>query len=259
MASTTYGPAPTGSAIAGLDLTITRPPRGQGSVTLGWILMLHGLNGTALDFTQGKSWGSLIAYLGDIGYGLIGATEPRWPGQPSRDMINNLWTYYQTLPDARPWWHVMAISDGGGQFLDWVAQPGNAAKCRRAWLNNPLTDPRWIYSLAGYVPGYDTGGVTPLASWHDDMDAAFAGNWAANSAGFRINDNIAAYRNLGVRMMFDQAADDTALPPQHAAWFVGQVNDPLLTVRAPARTGGHINANTLNKVELESFLRGWAA
>lgn len=242
-------------ALTGLNVTITRPANGV--VTLGWIAIFHGLNGSAAQAVQGFTWGKSITELARCGFGLIATDMPNWPSSASRTRIDNLWTYYQTLADAGAWWHVLAHSDGGAQFLDWVVQTGNAAKCHRAWLVNPVTDPRWAYALAGYTPAYSTGGVTPDSGWPADMDSQFAGNWAANSTGYRINDNAAAYRSLGVRTLLDQASDDATLPPAAAGWFVGQVNDAGITSRSPQRTGGHNNTNTLDIAELEAFFRAW--
>lgn len=258
MATTTYF---TGTgALAGVDFVITRPRKIP--VVLGWILILHGINGSCTGARQGGIWGNNIQYLADKGFGLLAPSMPNWPSSASRTLLDNIWTYYQTLPDKYAKINVLATSDGAGQFLD--ALPLTPTRYDRAWLDNPLTDPKWAYSYGAATGHYYDGSTIPYTdtssqpSWFpSDMNTNFAGNWPANSTGYRINNNYAAYRGLGVRTMIDQASDDAVLPPAASPWFAAQVADSNMTVRSPSRTGGHVNTNLLSNAELEAWFRKW--
>lgn len=85
---------------------------------------------------------------------------------------------------------------------------------------------------------YGTAGHTPVASpnYSAEIDASY-GSYAA-TAGFRIWDEPATFRNKGVPWMVIHPTDDELVPYSIGADFVANVNDPLVTLH-PALTGGH--------------------
>lgn len=75
---------------------------------------------------------------------------------------------------------------------------------------------------------------------------AITSSYAAQSNGYRVRDEPAAWRGIGVKIKVCQASDDTVVAPamntDATLGFVSLVNDPNVTLRSPAPTGGHTNS-----------------
>lgn len=79
--------------------------------------------------------------------------------------------------------------------------------------------------------------TTATATWSAGAGVTFP--WSQNSAGYRIVDEYASWRGIGVPMSIIHASDDTAVPTGQTDAFVAGVADPLVTRWSPSPTGGH--------------------
>lgn len=105
------------------------------------------------------------------------------------------------------------------------------ANIAAAWTWAPAIDLDYVFSTAGHVP------VANNASWTSEATTAF-GSYAA-SAGYRVWDEPASFRGLGVPWKICHATDDATIVPSISTSFVAAVNDPAVTMRTPDVTGGH--------------------
>lgn len=107
-----------------------------------------------------------------------------------------------------------------------------SASIAGVWLWAPVIDLDYAYSSAS----------SPIKAnsvlWTAEIDAAF-GSFAA-TAGYRVHDEPRSFRKLGVPVRLAYASDDTVALPSISTDFAAKVNDPKITLRAPALTGGHI-------------------
>jgi alpha-beta hydrolase superfamily lysophospholipase len=107
----------------------------------------------------------------------------------------------------------------------------DAANIAAMWTWAPAVDLDYVRNTAGHVPA--SGNNT----WQAEVDAAF-GSYAA-SAGYRVWDEPASFRNLGVPVKVCHATDDNVIPNSISTSFVAAVNDPNITMRTPDVTGSH--------------------
>lgn len=107
----------------------------------------------------------------------------------------------------------------------------DAPNIAAAWTWAPAIDLDYVFSTAGHTPAAGN------ATWTTEATTAF-GTYAA-SAGYRVADEPAAYRGLGVPWKIVHALDDAIIPQSISTSFVAAVNDPNITMRTPDVTGGH--------------------
>lgn len=100
-----------------------------------------------------------------------------------------------------------------------------------AWTWAPALDLDYVFSTAGHTPSSGN------ASWASEVTAAF-GSYAA-TAGYRVWDEPASYRNLGVKWKLCHATNDSVIPQSISTSFVAAVNDSMITMRTPAVVGDH--------------------
>lgn len=76
--------------------------------------------------------------------------------------------------------------------------------------------------------------------------AAITSSYAKQSNGYRLYDEPASWRSLGIPIKVVQASDDTTVPPGQnldaTNGWVAQVADANVTLRTPTPTGGHVDA-----------------
>lgn len=172
----------------------------------------------------------------------VGAGSSSWPAPAITTAIGNAITALQNYLGNANKVNIIAWSAGAGDFIAAaIADNANvASKVAKAYFINPVVDMDWVYGLAGYVPAYATGGVTPAAGWVAELDTLWGGNYNTNvTAPYRLRDQAAAYAALGISTIISSASDDATLPPAAAAWWAGQANSPKIVMRSPAPTGGH--------------------
>lgn len=207
------------------------------------VIGLHGADGSSLQFSPTQNVGPHSTMLARRGYTIFGIDAGGLhPFSDPDEMtaIDTAVTYVLGSGGCSgPKVGIMAWSMGGLAALNYIKR--NPAKVACAWLWAPLTDLRWAYSEAGYTPAYG-GTVANNASWTSEIDADF-NTYATNSAGYRVVDEPASWRGIGVPIRVCQASDDAVIPPamntDATNGFVAKVNDPLVTLRTPLPTGGH--------------------
>lgn len=228
---------PRAGAVSGAETVLHLPY--SGSPWRGGILVLHGLNASAKQTFQGASFATHPETLADAGFAVMGVdlNSPTY-SYPSSAVMTRITDAYTNLVAVAGGTKIgmMGWSGGGGGALVWAKQ--NPTKVTRAYLFAPLTDQDWMYQLAGYTPAYNTGGITPAAARATEMDTLFSGNYGTNGNGYRIRDEYASWRGLGIPIRCVHADNDATLPVGATTAFVAGVNDADVTQRALA-TGGH--------------------
>lgn len=129
---------------------------------------------------------------------------------------------------------VIGWSMGALGALNWIKR--NPTKVAWAWLWAPVIDLRWVDRLAGYTPAWTPSFVATTA-WQAEVNAAFPGGIVG--VGYDPMQEPASWRGLGIPITVCRATDDITVPPASSAYFVSQVNDPLVKLRTPDITGGH--------------------
>lgn len=147
---------------------------------------------------------------------------------------------------------LLGFSMGGLASLNYMKR--QAAKVAGAAMWSALTDLSFEYRPAGYVPGYSDDGVVPIPTAQSEINTAFScttATYAAATAGFRIFDEYATWRNLRPIWLM-HAVDDATVPIDQARAFVAGVNDPNVTLHETT-TGGHGNFSKIDIEQLASF------
>lgn len=127
------------------------------------------------------------------------------------------------------------MSMGGGTALAYhILNPGKVAGM---YIFAPATDLQWLGSKAGYTAPYaiNAGVLAPDPTWATELGTDYPTGYTAHDP----MENIAAYRNPGIKIKIVHGTDDTLIPYNASTYFVGQVNDPNVTMRTPDITGGH--------------------
>lgn len=204
------------------------------------IIALHGHGGSALQYIGGGAIRKHPAALAKAGYVVLavdlGSTS--WSSDAALAAVTDAHTWLANkVADGKI--GIMGYSMGGLTSLNWIKQ--NSEKVAAVWLWNPLLDLDWAHSTVGYVPP-EGGSVANVSGWVTEIDAAYSGNFATNSVGHKVMNEPITYR-LGIPIKVCSAVDDTTIPISHGRYFVGQVNDPLVTQRLPEPTGGHGNTS----------------
>lgn len=124
---------------------------------------------------------------------------------------------------------LLGWSMGGLEIANQIKR--DAANIAAAWTWAPSIDLDYVFSTAGHVP------IANNAGWTSEATTAF-GTYAA-SAGYRVWDEPATFRGLGVKWKICHATDDGTIPQSISTSFVAAVNDPNITMRTPNVTGDH--------------------
>lgn len=204
------------------------------------IIALHG-HGTPgqdasnpLQFQQGPGFAGLQAMaLGRTGRYIVCAIQAsgstNWSKPSVMANIDAAVTAMRTRGGKTGKYGLIGYSMGGlGAFNKLKRDSANIAAVL-AWA--PAIDLDYIRGTAGHVP--NSGNAT----WQAEVDAAF-GSYAA-SAGYRVWDEPASFRNLGVPARIIHATNDEVIPYSISSDFVAAVNDPNITLRQPDILGGH--------------------
>lgn len=203
------------------------------------IIFLHGHGNTGQDlqtpWTFGQNTGAGLSAMALARTGkyvccsIQASGVASWSSPATLTSILNAATAMQTRGCRIGKFGIEAYSMNGLAAANIVKRYASQVAGVVAW--NPVLDGDWVRSTAGHTP------VAGNATWTTEYDAAF-GSYAA-SAGYRVFDEPASYRNLGVPFKIIRATDDEVVPAQIATDFVAAVNDPMFTIRTPAITGGH--------------------
>lgn len=126
---------------------------------------------------------------------------------------------------------LLGWSMGGLEVANQIKR--DAPNIAAAWTWAPAIDLDFIFSTAGHTP------IANNATWTTEATTAF-GTYAA-SAGYRVADEPASYRGLGVPWKIAHATDDSVVPQSISTSFVAAVNDPSISMRTPAIVGDHTN------------------
>jgi alpha-beta hydrolase superfamily lysophospholipase len=197
------------------------------------IVATHGHGGSAAHLQQNAQFNGrpLFAAVASGRYMVLGinaAGPATFGNQTSVDSIGTAVTYAVARGARAGKYALCGYSMGGGVALNRVKQ--DYANISGALLYAPLSDLDWAYNTVGHTP-VSGSGVYP-----GEIDTAF-GSYAA-TAGFRIWDEPASFRH-GVPILIAHATDDATVPYSLSTSFVSNVNQPYVTVRSPAITGGH--------------------
>lgn len=152
-----------------------------------------------------------------------------WSNPRVMTAINAAVTSMRTKGARAGKYGLLGWSMGGLEVANQIKR--DHANIAAAWTWAPAIDLDFVFSTAGHTP------IANNATWTTEATTAF-GSYAA-SAGYRVADEPASYRGLGVPWKIVHATDDTTVPPSISSSFVTAVNDPSITLRAPAVTGGH--------------------
>lgn len=196
------------------------------------VMVLPGHNGNKLVSEAGYmgNWCDTLAGSGFACLGLDAGGPTNWGGPACMAALDSA---YAAI--SRSQVIILAESMGGPGALNWTKR--NASKVQQVVLLDPVTDLAWAYGLAGYTPAYAS--FAPGA-WTSEINAVFT-NWAG-TAGYRVYDEYATWRGLGVPITVISDTADTVVPPASRDAFVAGVNDPLVTLYTPSPTGGHVAA-----------------
>lgn len=254
-------------AMANANTVLVTPSWNKSGAGLRGIIGFHSHGPNGEQFLAGTGMGAHAIALAEAGFAVMGVSTPfsgnSWLAGTGSDAANvsAMGAYKKAYDELK---NVVGISGtkigllawsmGGGEALIFAKQNPTLVAC--AWLFSPITDLDWAHATAGYTPAYPTGGVSPNAGWAAEIDTAYGGNYAVNAVGHKIRDEYATWSGLGIKIMVDQASDDTVVPPAAASAFVTGVNDPNVILYAPAATGDHPGAVVnRNKKEVMDFFQ----
>jgi dienelactone hydrolase len=203
------------------------------------IICLHGHGQPGQDaigslaFNQNTGPGAAPMALARTGRYVIcsiqAAGSAAWSKQAALDAINAA-VIAARKRGVRPGkYGIIGWSMGGLTLANQVKR--DFANIAAAWEWCGAKDLDFVFSTAGHVPSSGN------ATWGTEATAAF-GSYAA-SAGFRVWDEPAAYRNLGVKWKICHATNDSVIPYSISADFVAAVADPNVSLRAPDVLGDH--------------------
>lgn len=177
---------------------------------------------------------ALVDYLDVVVLAIDDAGGAAWSDQTAMDRATDGYTYL-TARAKSPKILVVGWSMGGLTALNWIKR--NPTLVAAAWLWAPCSDLDWANSTAAYSPAYG-GTVANNAGWTTEIGAAFP-SYSSSSVGFRVRDEYASWRGLGIPIKVCHASDDATIPPAQSTAFVAGVNDAQVTSRSPAPTGDH--------------------
>jgi dienelactone hydrolase len=156
-----------------------------------------------------------------------GATS--WSNPRVMTAINAAVTAMRTKGAKTGKYGLLGWSMGGLETANQIKR--DSANIAAAWTWAPAIDLDYIFSTAGHTP------IANNATWTSEATTAF-GSYAA-SAGYRVWDEPASYRSLGVPWKICHATDDTMVPQSISTSFVTAVADSNITMRTPDVTGNH--------------------
>lgn len=177
------------------------------------IVVLHGHGGGGVQFVPGTFVGDHAQVLADVGYWVFsidaggGAT---WNNDAAMTAITAAynWLVAQGMSSAKI--GLLAWSMGGGNALQWIKS--NAALVAGAFLFAPASN-------LGYFYG---GG-------NAEIDTAYGGNYAVNSVGHKISDELATWQNkCPIKLV--HGTSDVTVPLAQSQAFIAGVNQAQVTL-----------------------------
>lgn len=241
---------------AGEGQLVTVAPNTPLNGTRKGVICLHGRSGDATQFADASQPPSaFVKALADAGMIVMSIDEggPQgWSGPNVMTAVTNAYNWLVGAGGAAVGKvGIMGWSMGGLTALNWIKR--NAAKCGPVWLWTPAADLDFFHATAGYTPSYstafvgspttspaNTAGNVAAGGFTAEIDTVYGGsaNYATQSAGYRIRDEYASWKGIGVPIKVCAAPDDQTVPMALSQAFVTGVNDPLVTF-VQAYTGGH--------------------
>lgn len=241
------------------------------------IIALHGANQTAYQAVIGGNWGDYTFSLSDRGgYAILGLDHGQlsFYNPLSMAAVDAAYTVLTTLlgtPTAKV--GLLASSMGGGTALQWAKKNPTKTACVAALapslnVDNVHGSSDWTVPTACIPQPGDANYDLYPGDWPDTtngpaVDYAYlvsnptfnggpspynATEWANNvvANGYAdLNRHPENWRGIGVPIRLWKAQRDGTGPYQEAVWWVGQVNDPLVTIRPLiTRTGADHMAGT---------------
>lgn len=203
------------------------------------IIALHGHGNPGSDstmcltFNQNVGPGSAAMALARTGRYVVcsiqAAGASSWSKPAALTAINDAVTAARTRGAKTGKYGILGWSMGGLETANQIKR--DYANIAAAWTWSPAIDLDYVYSTAGhYILSNNTG-------WKNEVDAGF-GSYAA-TAGYRVWDEPASYRNLGVKWKICHATNDSVIPYEISTNFVSAVNDPDISMRTPDVVGDH--------------------
>lgn len=240
MAATTYPRTVGGQA------SILHLPRWRSKDATGLAGLIcghgHGIGPTSL--AQGAAWGSHPTVWADQGFAVtcVDATAT-WLNSTGMTAFTAAYNDLIALGVHGTKVALAGFSMGGGNVLRWLLENPTLVAC--AWLWSPLTDLDWAHGQA---------------AWTTEVDTAYAGNYTANGAPRSPVTTATSFRGVcPIRIV--HPTDDPTIPSSQTNAFLAAVNDPNVTLRSPAVTGGHTpDLAAVPPAESYQWLRAsWAA
>lgn len=237
MAETTYP-----RSVSGYN-TLLHLPRGfkdtaNGASGLRGVIIIHGHGGTCLQMAQGSAFADHPRKLADEGFAVIGIDVggTSWFGPAAMTAVTTAYNeLITTLGCTGTKVGLMGWSMGGGTVLNWLKQNPALVACCWAW--SPALDLDWLSMKSGYTPPYSTDGDTASASWGTEIAAVHPSGYTNSNP----MTNTTSFKGV-CPIMVSHATDDATLPYHSSVYWIGQVNDPQVTLRTPDVTGGHQGA-----------------
>jgi pimeloyl-ACP methyl ester carboxylesterase len=200
----------------------------------------HNSDGTGVGPLQGGFFFELTRGLIDAGFTVycIDAGGPNsWWNAASTTALKAAISHLQSLFGITKV-GLFGGSMGGGVCIQALKDATVKANvCGVATISAPV-DLDYAHGTAGYTPPYtyDTAATPTFGDWQADCEAADAYNtnaagWAAATVGHHIWDEPASWRGLPFPLKLWHGDRDQVVPYAMAQWWVGQVNDPQVTLR----------------------------
>lgn len=206
----------------------------------------HGSDGSGVGPLQGVfGFFEQTRAFADAGYTVycIDAAGPNsWWNAPSTTALKAAIAYLQTLFGVTK----VALyggSMGGGVVIQSLKDAMvKAAVCGVATISAP-TDLDYFNGTPGYTTPYTydatatptfgayAGTAVGTGCRATDSYNCSAANWEATAAGHKIRDEPASWRSLPFPLRMWHGTVDQVVPYNQSNWWVGQVNDPQVTMR----------------------------
>lgn len=204
------------------------------------IIALHGHGtpgddvGSPAQYQQNAAFaGRLPMYLAFTGRYIVCAIEgggaTSWSKPSVMDDIDTAVAALRTRGGKTGKYGILGYSMGGLEAFNKLKR--DAAHIAAMWCWAPAIDLDYVYSTTGHPIKANN------AAWTSEVNAAF-GSYA-NTAGYRVWDEPASFRGLGVPVKIAHATDDSVIPVSVSKDFVAAVGDSLITMRTPDVTGDH--------------------
>lgn len=182
-----------------------------------WVIALHGQGANPTLYLPAQPFygddTSAWAESGMVVLAPDAAGSTSWGNNASLSALDNLYTWATGTLGLASTCAVHGVSMGGIVGLNWIRR--NTSKVRAAAFRAPVTDLDFFHDNATYTA---------------EIDAAYGGNYAANSPGHNPIDDFALYQGLGIPIKIFQGDSDPTVPLSQSQNFVAAVNDPNITL-----------------------------